>query len=244
MSFFTRILRLGQNDHYKKGILCYNKGEYDKAVDEFEKATAQAGQLKGPYYSLGMFYAAEARSHLGLAYFSKGDFKRAEEEFAKAIQTNPNYPDLHYYRGVIGQKIGRYKESAKHLERALELNPGYSEARCYLIAVYSSMGRDEDARRELATLRTSGFAVPERLGEASQGSVKEVDLEELLGAADRKSKHILHLGNAISYYNRGSLDEAVAELKQAVEAEPSYADLRCRLGTVLAEKGEIEEAKE
>ena len=65
MSLFTKLFGLGESDHYNKGIEHYNRGEYDKAVVEFEQVIATIKNKSDPYYQLGVFYAAETHAHLG-----------------------------------------------------------------------------------------------------------------------------------------------------------------------------------
>ena len=81
MSLFTKLFGLGESDHYNTGIEFYNRGEYDKAVVEFEEVISTIKDPSDPYYQLGVFYAAETHAHLGFAYHKSGDLARAEEEF-------------------------------------------------------------------------------------------------------------------------------------------------------------------
>ncbi len=69
MSLFTKLFGLGESDHYNKGIEYYNRGEYDRAVVEFEKVIATITDTSDPYYQLGMFYAAETHAHLGFSFY-------------------------------------------------------------------------------------------------------------------------------------------------------------------------------
>ena len=85
MAFWSGFRRLGRNRHYHRGIMHYNRGEYAEAVAAFEEALADRPDRQDPEYSLGAFYAAEARANLGLARFQKGEDARAEEDFRRAF---------------------------------------------------------------------------------------------------------------------------------------------------------------
>ena len=54
--------------------------------------------------------------------------RRAEEQFSRALEENPTFPDLRYYRARIFQRSGRLHEAVAELERALAEHPRYVEA--------------------------------------------------------------------------------------------------------------------
>ena len=78
MSFWSGFRRLGKQRDYQRGIMHYNRGEYAEAAQAFEAALASMSDPADPQYSLGAFYAAEARANLGLARLQAGDDARAE----------------------------------------------------------------------------------------------------------------------------------------------------------------------
>src|SRR5262245_24442396 len=139
MAFWSSLKRLGRNRHYRRGITHYNRGEYAEAVQAFEEALDHGANGTDPETSLGAFYAAEARANLGLARFQRGDDVRAEEDFRKALERNPNYPDLHYYVALLCERTNRPGEAAGALERALAIHPEYLEARLLYAVVLSQL---------------------------------------------------------------------------------------------------------
>src|SRR5262249_29136686 len=97
MAFWSGLRRLGRNRHYNRGIVHYNRGEYAEAVHAFEEALSSIGDTQDPDYSLGVFYAAEARGNLALAHLRAGDLGAAEQELRRALDSNPDYADLRYH---------------------------------------------------------------------------------------------------------------------------------------------------
>ena len=84
----------GVNPHYRRGIVAFNREDYDEAIEAFERAIASIPDHSDPYYSLGVFYATEARGKLGLALLRKGEDEGAAQVLAKALEENHDYPDL------------------------------------------------------------------------------------------------------------------------------------------------------
>lgn len=85
-----------------------------------------------PDHCLARVHAAEARGNLGLAHFHAGDYARAEAEFTRALEENPTFPDLRYYRARIYERSGRVNEAIADLELALADHPHYVEAHLLL----------------------------------------------------------------------------------------------------------------
>src|SRR4030067_547635 len=94
-------------------MLHFNRGEFARAAACFESALAEVRDPSDPDHSLAARYAAEARAQLGLAFFHAGDFARAEQEFTRALEENPNFPDLRYCRARIYERSGRLAEAVR-----------------------------------------------------------------------------------------------------------------------------------
>jgi len=141
---FSNLLKWGHNRHYNRGMVHFNRGEYEQAAAEFEAVLGEVRDPNEPDHGLARCYAAEARAHLGLAFFHAGQYARAEEQFARALEENPTFPDLRYYRARIFQRSGRLDEAVGDLERALREHPRYTEA-LLLLAVCQAQRHDREA---------------------------------------------------------------------------------------------------
>ncbi len=245
MSLFTKLFGLGDSDHYNKGIEYYNRGEYDKAVVEFETAIASNTNKSDPYYQLGMFYAAETHAHLGFSFYKTGDLERAEEQFKKAVEENARYPDLHYHLGVISEKRGQHEQAIGSLEKAIEINPEYMEAYCYLAIALSEIGRRDEAMKAFEKATRFGLAVPipepPRLAEVSERFLRP-PYDELKDAMSTKEDFRTLVNEAVTAHNVGESEKAINQLRDAVALRPQYPDLRCRLAIMEGEVGRFDEA--
>ena len=67
-----------------------------------------------------------AEAHYALAViraWGEWDWENAETAFLRAIELNPNYPDVHAYYSLFLSIMGRTEEALPYIERALELDP-------------------------------------------------------------------------------------------------------------------------
>ncbi|MHB8559511.1 MAG: tetratricopeptide repeat protein, partial [Candidatus Acidiferrales bacterium] len=87
------------------------KGEYDRAIQDFD----QALRFKPNY--------VEAIASRASAYVSKGDFDRAIEEYGRAIKIEPTYAGDFNDRAVAYLGKRDYQRALQDLDHAVQLSP-------------------------------------------------------------------------------------------------------------------------
>ena len=65
---------------------------------------------------------------LAFEAYDANDMVLAKQRFGKALEIDPNYPQAHYYLGLINVGLGASAEAKTHFERFLELAPNDPEA--------------------------------------------------------------------------------------------------------------------
>ena len=81
IAYYTEVIRLEPTDistvstaHYNRGVAYKEKGEIDRAIEDYDKAIQRTPDF------------ADVYNNRGYAYYEKGEFARAVEDYNKAIQ--------------------------------------------------------------------------------------------------------------------------------------------------------------
>ena len=75
------------NTYFDRGNVYQSKGDYDHAIEAFNKAI----EIKQDY--------AEAYTNRGVAYHSQGSYDLAIRDYDKALELNPSYAEAYFNRG-------------------------------------------------------------------------------------------------------------------------------------------------
>jgi len=94
---------------HNRGIWYYDKGEYDRAIADFDQAIQ-----RDPYDRI-------AFNNRGNVYSDKGEYDRAIADYDHAIRLNPNYADALKNRGRTHFYKGDFTAAAADLLRANKL---------------------------------------------------------------------------------------------------------------------------
>jgi eukaryotic-like serine/threonine-protein kinase len=142
------------------------------------------------------------------------DWKTAEAEFARGIELNPNYPTAHQWYAIhYLLPLARFDQAFKELERSQQLDP--------LSPLMSSFAGE-------------ALYFEQRYKEAEQQCQKALAI-----APDFAVAH-WHLG--LIYEQLGRYNEAISELRKAVELSGGSPRLLAALGHAFAVAGRKEEA--
>jgi adenylate cyclase len=127
--------------HQMLGLVYAQKGQYDLAIAEAQRAVMLA-----PNWALN--YAA-----LGVVLSRAGKPENAIESIEKGIRLDPHFAA--YNSSPLGTAYylaGRYDEALAALKRHLARYPANPTARLYLAAIYSETGQEDAARAEVAEI--------------------------------------------------------------------------------------------
>jgi len=92
--------------YYNRGVAYAELGEYDRAIEDYNKAI----KLNKEY--------AEAYYNRGVAYVVLGKYNRAIEDFNKAIELNLDDAEAYYNRGVAYAELGEHNRAREDMLRA------------------------------------------------------------------------------------------------------------------------------
>lgn len=156
-----------------------------------------------------------------------GSREAARESLERAVEIEPDHAAALFELGRLAAEEGDAASAAKLFERVLELQPQASLVHYPLAQAYRKLGRPDEARAQL-----------ERRGN-ERVAAADPWLEEVHALASGSAAHRALGGFA---WREGRLEDAVAEYRRAVEADPASIVSRRDLAFVLAQAGHVDEA--
>jgi tetratricopeptide (TPR) repeat protein len=114
-----------------QGIAFIEEGQYELAIDCFNKAIAI-----NPKYAV-------AYNNRGIVYTEKGEYRKATSDFNKAIEINPWYAMAYNNRGFVYTITSQYDMAITDASIAIKLNPTLCQCQPYIFRgiAYSEQGQ-------------------------------------------------------------------------------------------------------
>lgn len=237
VAHFRHALELSPSSlstHFKLGVTYRHMRKPDLAGQEFDQVLA----IDKDYPGLAL--------ERGLLFEESGEVERALEQFKNALARAPDDADLELRVGAAYVAIGRPADALPMLRKVLDKRPASAEANHYLgRAIFADQGATPEAMRylkravELDPNRAEyhlyvGWAAnessPADLGLAQDEINKALELDKLLADA---------------YWQRGELerkrlavDDALKDLKHALELRPSRVDAYATMAECYEDKND------
>ncbi|HTS40961.1 MAG TPA: tetratricopeptide repeat protein [Xanthobacteraceae bacterium] len=102
--------------YYHRGIAYAKKGQYDRAISDFDHAIRLDPD------------STYAFNNRGAAYARMGRFDVAIADFDEAIRINPSYATTYNNRGIAYAKKGQYERAIEDFDQAIRLDPNDSSS--------------------------------------------------------------------------------------------------------------------
>ncbi len=149
----------------------------------------------------------------GITYLQKGKLNKAISEFNKAVELNPENPDVYYNRGLAYIKKEQYDLAISDNTKAIELNPMANKAYYNRGLAYHDEGQLDKAFSDYT------MAI-------------ELNPKDLYSYNNR--------GNV--YRTKGQYDQAISDYTKAIEINPRIAKIYSNRGFACYKKGQHDRA--
>ena len=136
--------------YYKIANDYYEKGDYEKAIENYNMAILLNPLFSEAYFNRALSYyqlknydksiadyteAAELDpknpiifNNKGDAFYRKQDYTSAIKDYDKAIMLNPNYLKAYYNRALSYASLEDYEKAVEDFTKVVQLKPDFSEA--------------------------------------------------------------------------------------------------------------------
>lgn len=131
-----------------QGISYGQKGQYDNAISNFDKAIEINPRF------------AEAYRNRGITYAMKWNTTQAISDLNKAIEINPGFAEAHKDRGDVYDKIYQYDQAISDYTKALEINPAFALAYYNRAFAYFIISDYEKSWEDVEKAKHFGFKIP------------------------------------------------------------------------------------
>jgi len=197
------------------GLLAYQVGKLDMAVDLLGKAIAED------------FSNARYCFNLGVVRQKQGNLEAAAEAYRKALSLDPNHLDAQSNLGNLLLEQGRLDEAAACHQRALRLNPSSVESHNNLGAVLKEQGRLDEA---IASYRCALDLKPDHLEALCNLGSALMDQDRLDEAVASFQRAIslrpdyvkAHSNLGFAYLWQQRPDAALASFRQAADLKHNH----------------------
>lgn len=144
ISFYEQFLEKNPQAyqvHLSLGDCYREKGEFDKAIEEYNSIVEQAKNDE----LVGKEMSAKALAGIGDCYLRKEDFETAQDFFKQSIEISPENEILAYNVGEIYFSNQKTEEAIYYFELATQIKPDWSEPYLKLGYVYLNKADNEKA---------------------------------------------------------------------------------------------------
>jgi tetratricopeptide (TPR) repeat protein len=104
------------NQAFLAGEDLYKKGNYDRAITEYNKTLSLKSDYTGAYVSRGN------------AYRRKGDFDKAIVDYSQALKLKNDYAEVYNYRAYLYCQKGNHAAAIADYTQALKFRSNYADA--------------------------------------------------------------------------------------------------------------------
>ena len=170
-----------------------------------------------------------AQVNLGNIYLELNRLDDAEQSFTAALNIEKQNPAAYYGLGQVALSRRRYADAVTHFEKALVLAPAANRIHYALAMSYRGLQNPEKAKLHLAQQGPVGVRVADPLMQRLTELVQSARVYLIRGKQALEAKRY---------------EEAAAEFRKAITANPDSVPAHVNLGATLTQLGDLKGAAE
>ena len=200
----------GNNLAYtNRGIAYCDKGAYDLAIADFNKALEIKPKYAKAWYNRGNAYAS-----------GKSAFDLAIADYTTVLDINPQLVDAYHNRGNIYKNKGEYALAISDYTKAIEINPRFAEAYNNRGNTYRSRGKLDLAIADFNKALEINPEIAETYN--NRGNAYRDNGQFDLAISDYDKALELNPGLVESHFNKAIAYERSGRKAQAIEAYKTF----------------------
>ncbi len=224
-------------DLYNKAVASYDRGAYEIAIQEYEKALELAPEN------------VDILVNLGAVCLQKRRVDKAIDYFGKALTIDPNNSMALYDIGKAYMYKQDFRLGYMAFQQASGLLPEDTEIKQLMVSCLRSLGKYKDAvalmLQNIDKFSNNVDALMELGGDLKMLARYEEALDVYRKASDAACNSIEPLkGMYDCHIHLGNKDKAQTTLKRALMIEPSNQEVILRLVDLYLEENKVQEAVE
>lgn len=239
LTYYQRALQLDPKNailHEDAGVAWLQQADLDHAIQEFH-----AGLTVEPNNP-------QLNYDLGLALKLQDKVAEAIPALEKAAAEDPTLADPPFTLGIIYMQMGRFLDAARELEKTLAMRPDNGDAWSILGSVYKQMDEPDKAvpalRRAIELLpdqpspHINLAAILAARGDTAGAAAERKKAAGLSRVAVSRQRAKFNLDSGTQLLKQGKLADALVQLRQAVAADPNFADAHRALADALTQQAD------
>jgi len=212
-------------DDLKDARAALQAGNYDQAIQLFEKAATQG-------------YAA-GKAGVGDVWLRRHQYTKAMDAYQLAQKMDASLPQAYYGQGEVLRREGKCDEAVPLLQKANELDKRYPDALLAYGDCLIQTGKREQAVAALSSGLKWGpkwrprFLVALGNAEMARDSLRDAGIYFTQAREEAPDDPVTHRALGDFYVKRGTFELAVPEYETAARTDSSDLELRFALGQAL-----------
>jgi len=227
----TGVEGLGVSDLFSQGLNKFNRGDYRRAIEDFN----QALRINPDF--------AEAYHYRGRSRYKKGDYLGAIHDYSQVLRINPGNAEAYSNRGLVRAELGDRWGAMQDYKQALEIDSKHIKTYLNRSSLRVQL---EDYQGAIADCNAVLHINPNLPKAYLNRGLAHFELEDYQKAMEDYNQALkINPNLAEGYFNRGlnrvalgEYKDAIADFNQALKLNPNYTQAYLNRGYTRLQAGD------